>query len=215
VTRFHPSTQFRLVANPAAARANRVLGIALTKDAKYRKALDKAKKHQDAYLRCKARRKAKGKAAWPVDKGKALSGNCRHDYELWQHFEEKAADRARELKAKLQKQGKLSPQMANELNQAMAAPSNAVAAEYNKDKADWQKDQAGKGGGKGKGKGKGATEEPVIDDYSAEAATDYTIPILVGGGLLLLVGGAFILLRKKKSVSPTTTTRPVVHAAAV
>jgi LPXTG-motif cell wall-anchored protein len=203
---FQPSnpSHFRLL-QPTVARQNRLFGIALTKDSKYRKAVDKASKYEDKYRKCKAKRLGKGKQAWPVDKGNALSGNCKHDYERWQHWEGKAADRARTLKEKLEKKGKLDPGMAEELNQAMVAPSKAAKAEYEKDKANWEKAGKGKGGKGAKG---GGGAPPAEEDYTEEAAADYTIPILAIGGLLLLGGGAFILLRKKKPV-PASVPVPV------
>lgn len=194
----------------ALALPNRFLGIALTKDSKYRKAVDKAKKYEDKYRKCKAKRLSKGKKAWPTDKGRALSGNCRHDYERWQHWEEKAADRARALKEKLGKKGKLDPGMAEELDAAMAAPSKAASAEYAADKAEWKREQDlaykkanYKGGGSS---AEAVSEEPAIEDYTAEAAVDYTIPLIAVGAVALLGVGAAVLYSKNKK-------KPAVVAA--
>lgn len=173
---------------------------ALSKDAQYRKAAAEADKYKHSYEKCKARRQKKGKKAWPQDKKSGLlTSNCKRDYQQWKKWEQKAADRAAELKQSLGKKGKLSADMENELNMAIGAPAGIAREEYEAEMADYnQKAQAQVQRGKSK--------EEIIDEMgpppSPEDFTDtedvsaFPLWVLGVAGVVVVGGVGYVVYRQ-------------------
>jgi hypothetical protein len=129
------NTAGRVILAVATGGASELMrGIHLSKDAKYREAANQALKYKNAYRKCKARRVAKGKQAWPQDKKSGFgTTNCKGDYQRWMSWEKKAADRASVLKDKLERKGKLDPDAATELDAAISAPAKSAGMEQIED----------------------------------------------------------------------------------
>lgn len=160
---------------------------ALNKDVQYRAALDKATKHRLDYFRCKSRRAEKGKESWPQDTSKSVfSSNCRTDYVKWKEWEQKAADRAKNLSDSLKSKGKLAPEVEVELNNAINRPQKIAGDEL---KQDILKQQSG-------GKGKSSVPDPSV--YTDTSDSGSMLPlVLVGLVGLAVVGGSAYYLTKE------------------
>ena len=95
-------------ANPShSALQNPFLGIALTKAQKHAKSTQKKTLYRTKYLRCKQSKTNKGKAVYP----EAGAKKCKGQYKKWQKHRGKAGTRALKLSDKLEKKGKLDPEL--------------------------------------------------------------------------------------------------------
>jgi hypothetical protein len=101
----------------SSARQNPFLGIALTKAQRHAKAIQKKTLYRTKYMRCRQAQKNKGKTVYP-DPGAAKK--CKGEYNKWQKYRGKAGTRAMKLSAKLEKKGKLDPELQALLEQDIA-----------------------------------------------------------------------------------------------
>jgi hypothetical protein len=97
-------------ANPSAL-SNPFLGIALTKAQKHAKSTQKKTLYRTKYMRCKQKQENKGREAYPAPGSKKCDGQ----YKKWQKHRGKVGERALKLSAKLDKKGKLSPELSEAL----------------------------------------------------------------------------------------------------
>lgn len=161
--------------------------VAITKDAKFKKAYEKEMKYRLSYQKCKGRRLEKGKQAYPQDPSTSLfSTNCHTDYKKWKAWEQKLADRSRELQMKLETKGKLTPEMNEDLESLRSLPRRRRQAEMAADRALREEalmaDSAD------------LMEAQAELDTIPEDEMDFTPFLLLGG--VALAGGAYYLYRR-------------------
>jgi hypothetical protein len=101
--------------NPT-ARSNPFLGIALTKEQKHAKSVQKKTLYKTKYEKCKTAKEAKGHTVYPDEGGK----KCKSKYKKWQKHRGKVGERALKLTDKLDKKGKLSPELRADLDKNIA-----------------------------------------------------------------------------------------------
>lgn len=164
------------------------------KQAKLGEAEGNAKKWKLRYLKCKKKRKDKGKSIYPGNPGKGpFYRDCREKYKEWKHFEQKAAKLAKELQKSLSDKDKLHPQAEKELVMIQARPVKGAEKEFNEAVKDWEANQ--KKGGKKSSKPKkdnflAASLDPELAAATIEGDGDDGFPLwLLGIGGLAAVGG--------------------------
>lgn len=170
-----------------------VSNIALTKDAKFKKASEKELKYRLSYEKCKGRRLKKGKQAYPQDPStSAFSSNCHVDYKKWKAWEQKLADRARELQSKLEQKGKLTESLNEDFERVKKLPrerrkselEEAAAQGLAMEEAALMADSAAL-----------MEAQAELDAIPEEEGMGLT-PFLLVGGIVALAGGAYYFMSK-------------------
>lgn len=161
------------------ALQNPFLGIALTKAQKHAKSAQKKTLFRTKYMRCKAKQEAKGKTVYPDPGAK----KCKAAYNKWQKHRGKVGERAMKLASKLERKGKLDPQLKAALDEDLAASAAETQIDPNMSEAElmMMADE-------------GAFDlEMGGDDVSSDNTMLYAA---VGGLALVGVVGGILLLRK-------------------
>lgn len=164
----------------AYALPNTFLGIVLTKQQRYAKAVSQAEKNKNQYVSCKNKQINKGKIPFPEDP----KGNCKTDWKQWQKWRGKKGERALKLAERMEKQGRLEPSLAQELQAIQIEAQNEtpqVLASTFEPSAEFEQ----------------MTDEDLAAAVGAESGPNY---MLIGGavvGTALLVGLGYVFLNKK------------------